>query len=68
MTRESFWKKWGQKQITNNLKMYFMEDLNELIEKHQAPYVSALDNISMEIRELTTGEMKDAEATSKRLG
>jgi hypothetical protein len=64
MTREKFWKKWGP----SDEKGLFLIDLNELIVKHQAPYISALDNISCEIDNLTTVEVQHAEVSAKRLG
>lgn len=67
MTRESLWKKWGHR-YHQSAKKDFMADLTELIEKHQAPYISALGNISTEIEALTEGEVKSAETTAKRLG
>ena len=73
MTRESFWKKWGlptpDTQTYNpETKREFMEDLKTLIEKHKAPYIGALGNISQEIEDILEGEIKDAEDQAKRLG
>ena len=71
MTRESFWKKYGSIDRKPNIpfeKGLFMIDLNDLIRKHQAPYKSALDNISSEIDNLTKVEVEHAEVSAKRLG
>jgi hypothetical protein len=63
MTREKFWKKWGP----SDEKGLFLIDLNELIVKHQAPYISALDNISCEIENLTNVEVTHAQSKAKSL-
>jgi hypothetical protein len=69
MTRESFWKKWSGCSVGGpGVKREFMRDLNSLIDKHKAPFISALENISQEIAEITEGEIRDAENQAERLG
>ena len=71
MTRETMWKKWGRKDgdsVSRPNKQDFLDDLTKLIEKHQAPYKNALDNISMEIENLTKVEVDHAEVAARRLG
>ncbi len=79
MTREMLYKKWlipgvskeeqeERSEYYKGLKCDFMTDIQALIEKHQAPYVGALDNISSEIENLTKVEVEHAEVRAKRLG
>jgi len=72
MTKDAFWKKWGQPypgMETHNpeTKSEFMDDLNGIIERNQAPFSCALQNIMFEIESLMKGEVNDAEAQAKRL-